>query len=189
MLPKMTKGMLGGMTGPMVEAEAADRGAEASIETCLGHGFHSDRSDGRGIGDGRTGHACKDHALTTTTWPRPPLRCPTKLWANRNNRLRDTAGIHQVASQDEKWDGEEGETCGAGVHSCRNHAQDTCLTQGDKKDHCRQAHGHGNGEPNHNEKYQDPKDGRRSSWAFPHNHIDMTTNPRPLMEEGLQPVE
>jgi hypothetical protein len=26
-------------------------------------------------------------ALTTTTWPRPPFRCPTKLWANRNKRF------------------------------------------------------------------------------------------------------
>jgi hypothetical protein len=95
-----------------------------------------------------------------------PFEMSDQVMGKLKQPLRDATGIHQAARQDEKRDGEEGETCRAGVHSRREHAQNACLPQYDKKDHGRQTHGEGDRKPTDDQKYQHTKDGSSHHGNF-----------------------
>jgi len=69
--------------------------------------FHSDRSDGRRLGDGRPRHARKDHRTDHHDMAKASFEMSDQIMGKLKQPLRDAAGIHQVARQDEKrrWQG------------------------------------------------------------------------------------
>ncbi len=86
MLPKITKGMLGGMMGPMVDA-APTRAAEKA------RGYPAFSMAGIRTTPVPVASATADPDMpamimlvTTVTWPSPPRICPTRHWAKCTRR-------------------------------------------------------------------------------------------------------
>jgi hypothetical protein len=83
----MTKGMLGGMTGPIVEAEEMIAVQNLRSKPLLVIPSNPTVPMAAASATAAPVIPAKIMALTTMTWPSPPLKCPTKFCANRNRRF------------------------------------------------------------------------------------------------------
>jgi hypothetical protein len=137
MQPKITRGMLGGMIGPIVAAAALTPALKAG-----------------GVGDGRAGHAGHNHVRDDVHMPQAAADMTDQVLAELKQPAGHAAGIHQVAGKDEKRDRQQGEAGRAGIHPGRHHDQMLRFSEDDEKQGRRQTHRDGDRHANHHQNYQ-----------------------------------
>ena len=97
--PYRTKGMDGGMIGPMVEAEAVTAAAKLGAKPRPGHGRNQHGPGAGGVGHGRTAHAGHDHIGHHHHVAKPPGEVAHQRISQPDQSVRDAAGVHEGTGQ------------------------------------------------------------------------------------------
>ena len=108
MTPYKTMGILGGMIGPMVAAEAVTPCRNLGPVAFLFHGRNQHHPCTGAVCDARTGHARHDHVGHHCGVGQAAADVAYHAHGEPYQALGDATGVHQVPGQNEKWDGHEG---------------------------------------------------------------------------------
>ena len=87
----------------------------------VGHGFDLNGAQARGVGHRRATHAGKHHRAHYIHMSQAALEPADQGQGIAVDAVRDASGVHQVASKNEKWHGQQRKTVDAGHHAVYHH--------------------------------------------------------------------
>ncbi len=143
----MTKGILGGMIGPMVLGGAHNCCRKGNGIASLFHGRDENRATACSISHARTGHPRHDHVGHHHHVGQPSSDVPHHSPCDPNQPIGDPSGVHEVPRKDEERDRQERKGIDPSDHAL-NHALKRNMGAEGHEYRGRNGHGPRNGDIN-----------------------------------------
>jgi hypothetical protein len=163
MLPKITMLMLGGMIGPMVDAEMITPALMSSGYLLSRIALRPDLPDAREVRDRRSGHARKDHRGDDVRMAEPSRNTPDARESEVEDTACHAAAIHQLSRQHKKRDRDQRQIAQLPDELLRQHQQVRVGHQKVSKSGQPDRKGHGDADEHRQQQY----DRRYDHWILP----------------------
>ena len=119
----MTIGKLGGMIGPIVEAEAVTAPAKNAAITAFDHGWNHNRADADRVGYGSAADTGEDHRSADIGEGQAAADVADDSHAKLDDAFSDAADIHQISGKNKAGHAKDNKRINSGKHTLRDNAE------------------------------------------------------------------